>query len=88
MVYPNPAFNTGKVSIHLAPCDQTVSLELKVFTTAFRKVVDKPFPNGIPSGTCPLELKDDWGVSLANGLYYVVIDVPEGRAIEKLLILR
>lgn len=35
-----------------------------------------------------VDLTDNWGTPLANGLYYLVIERPEGRVIEKLLILR
>ena len=61
---------------------------MKIFTLVSRKVLDKDFVS-IPTGVdVTLELKDNWGMPLANGLYYLVTDGPEGRTIGKLLVLR
>jgi hypothetical protein len=35
-----------------------------------------------------LTLTDKWGRELTNGLYYILIDTPVGKAKTKLLILR
>ena len=63
-------------------------MHVKIFTVVSRKVLDKDIPQ-VPVGVdTTLELKDNWGTPLANGLYYLVLDGPEGRTIGKLLILR
>lgn len=65
------------------------SVEVMVFTTAFRKVEGIGLSN-VPEGVSDvaLPLTDPWGSPLADGLYYVVIRAPQGRMIVKLLILR
>jgi hypothetical protein len=65
-------------------------VKVKLFTLAFRKVLDLDIQQ-VPIGMdFNLELKDNWGVPLANGLYYIVFDRPStgARSIGKLLILR
>jgi len=65
------------------------SVKLKIFTTAFRKVREEALPaSGAGLQTFVVELKDSRGSPLANGLYYLVVQTPQGRFIEKLLILR
>lgn len=73
--------------MHLSPCDQSQNVKLKIYTLAFRKVADKNLV--LPAGPDPvILLTDSWGNQLANGLYYLVFDTPEGRSIQKILILR
>jgi len=63
-------------------------VEIKVFTLAFRLVQEESFLN-IPSGTpVPLQPRDKWGVTLANGLYYLVVTTKRGVSIGKLMVLR
>jgi hypothetical protein len=61
---------------------------LKVFTLAFRKVLDKEWTQTPVGADISVELKDQGGTPLANGLYYLVIERTEGRIVKKLLILR
>jgi hypothetical protein len=69
---------------YTGPSDVTV----KIFTVAFRKVVQRTYYN-IPSGTAvPLELVDGWGRPLASGLYYVVVTTSGGQSIGKMIIQR
>lgn len=85
--YPNPC-RGDQFTLHLSPCDQGREVHIKIFTVVSRKVLDKDIQQ-VPIGTdLTLELKDNWGRPLANGLYYLVLDRPEGRTIGKLLILR
>ena len=73
----------------LPPAHLGVStVEVEVFTTAFRKVKEDIFPN-VPSGVAvTVKLSNKWGTPLANGLYYLVVIVDGQRSIAKLLILR
>jgi len=84
--YPNPS--SGLLHVHFPPCDQGREAHVKIFTLAFRKILDQDYTQ-VPAGVDPsFDLKDNWGVPLANGLYYLVIDRPEGRTIVKILVLR
>jgi DNA-binding beta-propeller fold protein YncE len=88
--YPNPVLGGNTLSLHFPPCEQGREVRVKIFTLAFRKVLDLDIQQ-VPIGTdLNLQLRDNWGVPLANGLYYLVIDKPEtgARSIGKLLILR
>jgi hypothetical protein len=62
---------------------------IEVFTTAFRRVNEITLFN-VPAGLndIALPLTDREGAPLANGLYYVVVQTPQGRFVTKLLILR
>ncbi len=85
--YPNPVKGGNQFSLHLSPCDQVPGIRIKLYTLAFRKVLDTQF-NSSSGAVWDVDLTDNWGSPLANGLYYLVIERPEGRVIEKLLILR
>jgi arabinogalactan endo-1,4-beta-galactosidase len=87
VIYPNPATGSGPVSIRLPNYPGTATVTVKVFTTAFRMVNE--FTRQSEGGTdIALPLTNRSGAPLANGLYYVVVTTPEGRAIEKLLVTR
>jgi len=67
--YPNPTNGSGKVcfGVNAPPgCE----VEWTVYTTAFRKIVDRSLT--VP-GSCTLswDLKDDWGNKAADGCYYL-----------------
>jgi hypothetical protein len=62
--------------------------EADLFTLAFRKVTGRIYSHQPPGVGATLELKDDWGKPLANGIYYVVVQAKGLRWVEKLLILR
>jgi len=84
--YPNPCRDS--LHVHFSPCDQGREVHVRIFTVVDRKVLDKDIPQ-VPIGTdFALDLKDNWGAPMANGLYYLVIDGAQGRFIGKLLILR
>lgn len=87
VLYPNPADGNGPIYIAL-PITQPSEVKIQVFTTAFRKVQEKNYPSQPVGVPIQLELLDQSGAPLANGLYYVVIQTPVGKTVEKLLILR
>ena len=63
-------------------------VRVEIFTPAFRKVLDEVFPS-VPAGVAvKVELKDQAGKPLANGIYYVAVTVGGKRSIGKLLIIR
>jgi hypothetical protein len=75
------------LQIFLGSPDSKVTIE--VFTLAFRKVNTITLSN-VPAGVSDiaLPLTDREGRPFANGLYYVVVQTPQGRVIVKLLITR
>jgi len=97
VLYPNPSTG-GPVNL-LVPGSGTATVKVQIFTTAFRKVQERDYPN-IPLGTTgngpTVDMTDNWGDPLASGLYYVVVTTTpqqnsggqSQRFIGKLLLLR
>jgi hypothetical protein len=86
VVYPNPV-SGGTVAVD--PALTGVSdVKVAVFTTAFRKVQEKDYPQKGPGQSVSLPLVDRGGSPLADGLYYLVVTTNQGRFILKLLVLR
>ena len=87
VLYPNPTDGSGPLLISV-PLTAPADVNVKIFTTAFRKVLEQDFP-GQPVGVpVSITLNDREGKPLASGLYYVVVTSPQGRVIGKLLLLR
>jgi hypothetical protein len=87
--YPNPATGPGPIQVRIVLQKPAAWLTLKLYTLAFRMVREETFQN-LPAGPddLSLTLTDKWGRDLANGLYYILIETPVGKAKAKLLILR
>lgn len=87
-LFPNPSDGAAPVNV-LVPLKATGPVNLKLFTTAFRKIQEINDTAAAP-GDYPitLSLLDKWGTPLANGLYYVVVSTGQERFISKLLVLR
>ncbi len=87
--YPNPVTGDGPVYVEVILQKPTEWLEIKVFTPAFRFVNKETF-QAVPAGKneLRLSLKDQWGTTLANGLYYLEVVTPQGHRFVKLLVLR
>ena len=88
VLYPNPVSGPGPVTIQLPTYPGTAKVTVQVFTTAFRMVNTINFPSQAGGSQVSLPLTDRNNRPLANGLYYVLVQSPAGRAILKLLILR
>ncbi len=88
VLFPNPISGPGpvKVRVHLSSTD---SVDVKFLTTAFRRVNEFTSPE-LPPGVydLPLELTDNWGTDLANGVYYVVVTTSSGTNVLKMLVIR
>jgi hypothetical protein len=80
---PTPVVALGTPVIYPNP----VHGDGPVFTTAFRRVNEFSVNQAVGSDVL-LPLSDRNGQPLANGLYYVLIQTPDGRSIQKLLVLR
>ena len=87
VLYPNPSNGTEPLFIAI-PLTTPADVKVQIFTTAFRKVQEKNYPNQPVGVPVAIALTDRGGVPLASGLYYVVITWPQGRSIQKLLLLR
>jgi hypothetical protein len=88
VIYPNPVKGPGPVSIRLPEYAGVADVSVKVFTTAFRMVNSFTVSHQAGGTDVSLPLTDRGGRPLADGLYYVMVTMPAGRSIEKLLILR
>jgi hypothetical protein len=75
VVVPNPIQNDRDVRVFFPVQVPTGEARLVVVTTAYRKVIDREVRGPFRKGTCvaPLELLDDHGKPLANGLYHLSI---------------
>jgi len=93
--YPNPV-TTGPVEIDVTTPGAAV-IEMDVFTTSFRKIVEHSFVAG--GGNGPLgtvtavqwNLQDKQGMRVANGVYYLRLQIsgqPDTVKIFKVLVLR
>jgi hypothetical protein len=92
--YPNPVSN-GPLRIDITT-PGSASIEMDVFTTAFRKIVEHTTSanggggNGVVTSV-EWDLRDRTGAMIANGLYYVrlhVSGVEESTKIFKVLVIR
>ena len=88
IVYPNPANGRDEVYLQLPDYPGALDVNVKVYTTAFRKVYEEDFRQIRGSADLPLRLADKVGAPLANGLYHVIVQTPIGRWNGKLLVLR
>ena len=86
--YPNPS-SGGTIHIQFVLAAASSDVELRIFTTAFRKVLTLNL-GALPAGsqTISVSLTNNQGQALANGIYYLEISDSQGRAIGKLMILR
>lgn len=89
ILFPNPLRDDETVHLDI-PFDKPHDyVMVSIFTTAFRKIYENT-SRFVPDGifTKDLNIKDVKGSVAADGLYYVVIDIPGHRWITKLLVLR
>jgi len=88
--YPDPDFGPDPVTIQVqAPAGSGV--EWSVYTTAFRKILDVSEPIPGTSATLVWNLEDAWQKPVANGLYFMKIQVTgpvKATKILKILVIR
>jgi hypothetical protein len=88
VLYPNPVKDPGPIHLATAFDQPHDFVTVRIFTTAFRKVLEKS-AQIVPAGPFQMDLDpSDFKGSPANGLYYVVITTPSNRWVSKLLISR
>ena len=77
------------MTVHVPLGEDADHVRLLLFTTAYRKVLDQELgPMAAGMNDVVLILRDSKGKPLSNGMYYIVINTENARAIGKLLILR
>jgi hypothetical protein len=86
-MWPNPVQTGNFVNLIVNP---TVAgtMHLKCFTMSTRLVTDLSWSLQAQEKTLQWSLVDRRGKPLADGLYYVVLEGPDGRRVLKLLVLR
>lgn len=72
---PNPVVGPGPVNVYFRLLSTSRDVRLVVMTTANRKVIDviKHGPFVPRDQSVKLDLIDDWGNPLANGLFYFYV---------------
>ena len=72
--YPNPISGSGPILIPVTvPTGSTA--RWVVFTTGFRKIYENTQSVSGNYGKLPWNLRDAWGTAVANGLYYIQVQV-------------
>jgi hypothetical protein len=87
--YPNPV--TLGTSVNLSMPENANTIKVRLFTSAYRKVLETSGlsqPDRIGRYYYPIELKDDKGSPLGNGLYYAVVESENFKKTLKLLVAR
>jgi hypothetical protein len=86
--YPNPS-NGAPITIKVSTPEQS-SVTMEIYTLTFRKIKSQE-DTIYGSQNLRWDLKDDAGVQVANGVYYVRIKVAGNKPVtkfDKILILR
>jgi len=76
-IFPNPSNGVQPTWIDLG-LGNTVQMKIKVFSLAFRKVLEKDYGQVAPGQLISLPTAENNGNPLGNGLYYVQISTTQG----------
>lgn len=87
VIYPNPVTGPGPVQLHISLVKNS-DVKVEIYTLAFRKVNTLDFDNVLPGQNVSIPLTDKSGMSLANGLYYFVVEAAGKKWIVKVLVIR
>jgi hypothetical protein len=89
VIWPNPVRDAGLVQAQVTLPSPAYKAKLKLFTLSGRKIYEETI-GALPQGssTLTIPLNDNGGAPIANGLYYVVVNISSGNIIGKLLITR
>jgi hypothetical protein len=85
VVYPNPV--TSSTTTIQLPVTNAVNVTVRIFTVVMRQVQTMNVPQ-VFGNTLSVQMVDKGGVSLANGLYYFVIQANGQKWMTKVLVLR
>jgi hypothetical protein len=87
VLYPNPYKGNAPALLYLS-LTSPASVQVQIFTIAFRKIYDQTLNPIMPGQNLTLPLKGADGNAFSNGIYYVVVTVNGNRQFMKWLILR
>ena len=87
VLYPNPVREGGSVRFWVNFKEPAAEITVRFYTPASRLVAVKRFTNA-GSGEYSMELRDDHGAFLSNGIYYLKFTTHTRERLCKLLILR
>ncbi len=87
VLFPNPLKEASPSWIYLSG-KSSGSIQVQIYTTAFRKVNEVSLSIGESGNYGPLEPKDWWNKPLANGLYYLLITGEGKHSLRKWLIIK
>jgi len=85
VVYPNPV-TSSTTSIQL-PVNDATNVKVQIFTVAMRQVQTINIPL-VFGNTLTVQMVDKSGISLADGLYYFVIQANRQKWTSKVLLLK
>jgi hypothetical protein len=86
VLYPNPS-SGETVNILTSFYTGSSNIKIQVFTAAFRLVRGMTMST-TADGPIILDLRDNRGIPLANGLYYVSVKTKNSQSLMKLFVLR
>lgn len=87
VIFPNPV-GTGSVALLPQSFAGTASVTVSLYTTSFKLVAVKTFPARSNGQTVMVDLVDDRGQPLANGIYYASVAVPGSKKTVTLVVQR
>jgi hypothetical protein len=87
VVFPNPV-STGAAAVLPQSYTGVQDVTVCIYSAGYKLVATKRFPS-IPAGQIvAVDLVDDWGQSLGNGVYYLVVTVGRDRKTTTLVLAR
>jgi hypothetical protein len=89
VIYPNPVAGTTPVNLQMTLMKPVKRFTMMLYTTAYRKV-NSWFAENLSAETynTPLEIQDISGTPLANGVYFLVLNLDGERQVLKMMVLR
>jgi chitinase len=87
ILYPNPISGGNTTNLHLGTVT-TSNVRIEIFTISMRKIQDISMDQQPAGVDITVALSDKNGITLANGLYYLMVTTNQGRTIKKLLIVK
>jgi len=87
VIFPNPVL-TGTVVLLPQAHNSAEDVTVCIYTAGYKLVARKNFYGVLPGQLVQVALVDNWGQSLGNGVYYVVVMVGQDRKTTTLVLAR
>lgn len=87
VLWPNPVRDGDEVQLIVNP-SIAGRTRVRCFTMSYRLAADQTWDLMAEETKLTVVLRDSGGKTFANGLYYLMVDTPNGKSILKLLVLR